>query len=928
MSPTARSRGAIVRACLSVLPLVTAIVYAAEDRCPLEREKKPHDPYSAECFDEPAVPAPERPAVHARIEAWAGETPDDPWVLAARADNIAETNSTSAIRIGEAASALFAAGHDAVGEAYARFRMVYPLHRLRRDPEAQAALDRARALDWRRGDPTLAAVAARAEMLVLEAFDRTDEGLLVARRAIGDAGFSDAQLSARWNVAFVASEQARRLGDLEDLRRFGLMEAGLRTDPRTAPWAVAQDEAKFKALLADLGLGSLEDARTALIRAYEIAEGTHNVWGQARFLCMIGDYATDPAEARLWIDRCSARAKEFGCTSLQSQAETDLAARLATDPRTREEGLRVAETAVAHARAWADVDREFRTLATLAQVKALARPRAEVARAFEDALDTLERLRSRLDDPEQRAAIFSREPTPYVYAEFLALGTAAPSDADRARAFAVLEEARGRTLEDALAGGRARSSALPPGEDADVLRRIRGRMDEVRARIQDGSPADAETSAALRELDVLDASETAALIALMRRDPQWKAWYRPSVAGLSEVRAALDPDEALVSFQIPIHSGARPWVMLLTPRAVEFLRVPEEDYRAAAVLYRGLLERRDGSERAAAQALSSALFGAALERLGSDVRRLLVIADGPLGQIPIAALPDPRTGLPLVSRYEISLVPSGTRWLRWKTGAAPLPSGDGFGVADPDLSGRAPAADADRASLLLWIAERARLPRAHDEIRAMTDALGGGSETLSGAAASEAALKQENLRRFGVLHFAAHAVVNQLRAARSAILLARAAPEDGLLEAREIAALPLAGQLVVLSACGTAEGRFAAGEGALSLTHAFLEAGARAVISTLWPIRDADAALLVERFYTHLHAGETAAKALANAQRDRAAAGAPPAAWAAFELVGDGAWKLPPLQPGRSTPGTTSLLRWLVIGATVLVLLLAVRLFR
>jgi CHAT domain-containing protein len=73
--------------------------------------------------------------------------------------------------------------------------------------------------------------------------------------------------------------------------------------------------------------------------------------------------------------------------------------------------------------------------------------------------------------------------------------------------------------------------------------------------------------------------------------------------------------------------------------------------------------------------------------------------------------------------------------------------------------------------------------------------------------------------------------------------------DDGILWALEVAALDLRHvDLAVLSACQTAEGEVTGGEGVMSLQRAFHTAGARAVISTLWPAQELGSKLLMERF--------------------------------------------------------------------------------
>src|SRR5262249_4859017 len=62
----------------------------------------------------------------------------------------------------------------------------------------------------------------------------------------------------------------------------------------------------------------------------------------------------------------------------------------------------------------------------------------------------------------------------------------------------------------------------------------------------------------------------------------------------------------------------------------------------------------------------------------------------------------------------------------------------------------------------------------------------------------------------------------------------------------------LKAELVTLSACQTALGRAAGGEGFLGFTQALLMSGARSVCLSLWKVDDTATALLMQRFYANL----------------------------------------------------------------------------
>jgi CHAT domain-containing protein len=76
---------------------------------------------------------------------------------------------------------------------------------------------------------------------------------------------------------------------------------------------------------------------------------------------------------------------------------------------------------------------------------------------------------------------------------------------------------------------------------------------------------------------------------------------------------------------------------------------------------------------------------------------------------------------------------------------------------------------------------------------------------------------------------------------------------DGRLSVREIQHdWELKAELVTLSACETALGRAAGGEGFVGFTQALLMSGARSVCLSLWKVDDTATALLMQRFYANL----------------------------------------------------------------------------
>jgi CHAT domain-containing protein len=112
--------------------------------------------------------------------------------------------------------------------------------------------------------------------------------------------------------------------------------------------------------------------------------------------------------------------------------------------------------------------------------------------------------------------------------------------------------------------------------------------------------------------------------------------------------------------------------------------------------------------------------------------------------------------------------------------------------------------------------------------------------------------------------------------------------EDGLLTAEDVTGLDLlATELVVLSACETGLGQVHIGEGVFGLRRAFVLAGAKTLVMSVWKVPDEPTRELMEDFYRRLLAGEGRAEALRQAQLALKAKYPEPFYWGAFICQGD-----------------------------------------
>jgi CHAT domain-containing protein/tetratricopeptide (TPR) repeat protein len=137
---------------------------------------------------------------------------------------------------------------------------------------------------------------------------------------------------------------------------------------------------------------------------------------------------------------------------------------------------------------------------------------------------------------------------------------------------------------------------------------------------------------------------------------------------------------------------------------------------------------------------------------------------------------------------------------------------------------------------------------------------------LQGRQATVSAYLRSNPGQYSYVHFATHGISSHRRPLESAVILSKEA-EGFKLYAREIVAHPLNAQLVTISACNAAGTRAFAGEGLVGLSWAFLRAGARNVIATLWEVNDASSTTqLMDDLYKGLERGDDPAVALRNAK--------------------------------------------------------------
>jgi CHAT domain-containing protein len=356
-------------------------------------------------------------------------------------------------------------------------------------------------------------------------------------------------------------------------------------------------------------------------------------------------------------------------------------------------------------------------------------------------------------------------------------------------------------------------------------------------------------------------------------------------SGLAEVARRLPLDTALLEYWIGPASASVLWVRR-GGHGVRRWSVSQKEAKMLAGLAAVMSDASRQDWRTAANRVAGQLLAdvPALQRAG--IRRLVIVPDDVLTGIPFEALPVNGSEL-LIQQFSVSYLPSarllrerrgggrGVRW-PWETTLEAF--------ADPRPPGLQTMDDA--AAGRTW----APLPEASREVNGIYGRIGGRAAIYTGEQARKEVLMRS--KPAPLLHFATHAFADTSDPARSYIVFAPAGAAQAFdhLYLNEVDGLALRQvDLVTASACETDKGKMVRGEGVQSFSRAFLAAGARSIVTSLWAVSDRDSADLMLRFYSGLADGEYKADALRTAKLAAlgTAASAHPAHWAAFLLNGE-----------------------------------------
>lgn len=523
-------------------------------------------------------------------------------------------------------------------------------------------------------------------------------------------------------------------------------------------------------------------------------------------------------------------------------------------------------------------------------------------------------------------------------------------------AFEANERGRARTLLEMLAESkitvRADADASLLSKEQELQKQLREKA-EKQIKLLSGNYKAEDASALAKDIENTLSQYKEIQNKIRLSSPRYASLMQPRPLSLREIQQQLLDDETqLLEFSL---GEKRSFLWVVSKNSVESFELPkremiEESVRKTLKSLIKLSEQSralrssknnisavDSSYETESLQLSKMLFGSAQTMLMG--KRLLIVSDGALQNLPFAALPVPNNKPqdlskiePLITKYEIVNLPSASTLalLRQEKRnnqrqidsvaifADPVFTKDDERLQPALIASSKPknrrSASRSYASTLRALSEIAhaslnkssirgdgldisRLPFSRWEADAVSELLP--SEKVLRALDFKAninAAASAELANYKVVHFATHGFLNNKQPEFSGIIFSlfneRGESQDGFFSLQEIYNLKLPVELVVLSACETGLGKEIKGEGIVGLTRGFMYAGASRVIASLWKVDDAATAELMKHFYRKLlKENLSPAAALRSAQIEmlKQKNFNSPYFWAAFQIQGE--WK-------------------------------------
>ncbi len=504
-----------------------------------------------------------------------------------------------------------------------------------------------------------------------------------------------------------------------------------------------------------------------------------------------------------------------------------------------------------------------------------------------EATDQLELMRDEVAGRETELQLFLENKI----ASYHALVDLYLKQGKAADALVYAERAKGRVLLDVLSGGKAGlATGLTESEKAQ-LENLNRRISEINDRIRKGDTNSPSLNSLYNRLDSarLEYQSFENSLYITHSDLKIRSGHTPSITSSNLNEMTSDGNVAYLEYV-----AAKDHVTLFVVTKNKSSGVSEVKAYPLAIAPTTLMQKvNDFHESLAGQHLAyregahelySLLIAPAGKQL-RDAETLCIIPDSFLWNLPFQALLTPSERF-VIEDHSIYYAPSLSVLREMNRDKA-----QGLRTDSSLIAFGNPVIGKDAQSN----AELCPLPEAEQEVGLIAKSFGTSNKVLIGRDATENAFKTL-AQKYSIIHLATHGVIDNRQPLYSHLLLTKTEGDpdnDGRLEARQIMNMNLPADLAVLSACETANGRIAPGEGVIGLSWAFFVAGTRATLVSQWKINSDSTSELMSNFYRSLNTNRSESsarnpKALREASLAliRGKRYSHPFYWAGFVLIG------------------------------------------
>jgi CHAT domain-containing protein len=449
-----------------------------------------------------------------------------------------------------------------------------------------------------------------------------------------------------------------------------------------------------------------------------------------------------------------------------------------------------------------------------------------------------------------------------------------PADTISKLAFKYFEQSKSRSLADALA--QAEQTKKISGKDSlfrihtDLRRELLAVQDEINRELEK-SPSSNEIISLREEMVRIDRRMQNCKQAIEGKYPGYfNVKYGYLTPALQDVRSALkDRDQVALEF-----FWGSEWVygLGISADTIAFEKIGRPDSIAAEIekVLNHFDENTSGihaDNHRSFVTYSHALYKKMVQPFASLIeghRRILIIPDGPINQVPFEILLreaktmntiDYRSLQYLIKSHSVGYAYSSAMIMHKSERASKAPSLLAVGFTGGSRL-RAPQPELEE------------IIGAEEELEALARRFKTG-KFLVGPDATEANFKILS-PQYDIIHLAIHGR-GDIQSNFSSSLYFRTkydSLDDGELHDYELYGLKLNALMAVLSACESGLGRDYKGEGMISMASAFTYSGCANILMSLWKVNDKASTVLMDDFYGRLLEGRTIDDALRQSKLD------------------------------------------------------------